>query len=361
MSLDGVNELKKTVGSPKSVLWEVKGIYPPTDAQRLYGYLLVTTANRLYNNGMRIGYIGNFDAPYSTENDRKWSLQMLGHDIVKFQENRTTVDDIKRFDLDLLIYSHTHGWKVEGLKKFFRTVPYPTVSVHLDKWAGLEREADIGKEATWFTDFRFMADWSPRARKLYPPNTFQLKPGVIQRDCYMANPDPIRFPFEVVFTGSSTYHKEYPFREKMVNFLKETYGDRFGHFGAGGYPAVRGHDLNVLYATAKVVVGDVCFANDLELGVNYVSDRFYEVRGRGGFLVHPRVKGYKMTGVATYKPQNLESLKEVIDFYLENDTKRQLLRIIGFNYVKQNCTYTHRSQEMLDVIKREMENKTSGA
>ena len=52
---------------------------------------------------------------------------------------------------------------------------------------------------------------------------------------------------------------------------------------------IRGKELNDLYATAKVVVGDT-----LCKGFNYpyyFSDRLFETTGRGGFLIHPYIKG----------------------------------------------------------------------
>ena len=123
---------------------------------------------------MKIGFIGNFRVPYTTENDRKWSFEKLGHEVFPLQENETTYNGLLHFvnqeDPDLIIYSHTHGWEIERLREFFsycKTVGIPTVSVHLDRWAWLARQSDMGKEATWFTEYLFMADYSPEAQELY--------------------------------------------------------------------------------------------------------------------------------------------------------------------------------------------------
>lgn len=305
---------------------------------------------------MNIGFIGNFIPSFSTENDRKWTLLKMGHNVVKFQENLTTKEDLLRNmnDLDMLLYSHTHdpSYIIPDLIdvfKIYKENNVPTVVVHLDKWAGLKREKDVGKEATWFAEYLFMADYSPEAQELYKKhglNVFYLPAGVVERDCYMASPDPVRFPFEIVFTGSKGYHSEYNFRPKMIEFLTKTYGDRFGHFGNDGLGVVRGHDLNTLYATAKIVVGDSCFGGQ----TNYVSDRYYEVRGRGGFLINPRVEGVDSVGVGHYLKGDLDSLKNTIDYYLKENVIRETKRLTGFNRVRRDENYTRRMELMLKTI-----------
>lgn len=303
---------------------------------------------------LRIGFIGNFEPPFSTENDRRWSFNMLGHDVVAFQENKIDVDTLLdyTFKLDLLVYSHTHGWEIPGLEKvfaFYKRAGVPTASVHLDRWAWLDRVSDVGKEATWKTEYQFMADGSPEAAELYDGlglKWFFLKPGVVARDCYMAAPNPVNYPHEILFIGSSNYHKEYPFRTQLIQFLHKTYGKRFGHYGQGGMGVLRGHELNVALATSKVVVGDSCFGGR----PFYVSDRYYETRGRGGFLIHPYQEGHDYEGVQNIDPGDLPNLKKQIDYYLTHDQSRENMRRYGFEWVRDHETYTHRAKEMLDVI-----------
>lgn len=303
-----------------------------------------------------IGFVGNFIPPFSTENDRKWSLEKLGHKVITFQENDTTPEELLLAlpKLDLLLYSHTHdpAYVIPDLIKVFKEFKkagVPTASVHLDRWAWLKRVEDVGTEATWFTEYLFMADASPEAVELYEKhklNWHYLKPGVIERDCYMADPDNTVFPHEIVFIGSKGYHPEYKFRPELIQFLQETYGSRFGHYGNDGIGVVRGHDLNQLLATAKIVVGDSCFGGR----PNYVSDRYYEVRGRGGFLLHPYVEGVDHVGVGFYKHGDLNDVKEKVDYFLENSFEREAKREAGFNQVKEFENYTKRMEEMLKII-----------
>ena len=301
-----------------------------------------------------IGFIGNFEAPFSTENDRVWSFNKLGHDVIAFQENKVDVKAIKNYlsKMDMLMYSHTHGWEIKGLKTLFKQckkLNIPTVSVHLDRWAWLEREKDVGVEATWFTEFMFMADGSPEAAELYDKlkvKWFYLKPGVIERDCYMAAPDPMRFPHEIIFVGSKGYHSEYPFRPKLIDFLKKTYGKRFGHYGGDGLGTIRGHDLNTLYASAKIVVGDTCFGDRPK----YWSDRVTETMGRGGFLLHPKITDLPHGLMGNYEAESLEHLKKQIDLFLKFPSDRIKTQKAGFEHVRKHENYTIRAEAILEKV-----------
>lgn len=307
---------------------------------------------------MKIGYVGNFSIPWTTENERAWSFRKLGHEVVEFQENKTKAGQlIEAADsLDVLLYSHTHdpSWEIDGLTDVLKTYKekgVPTASVHLDVFAGLARETDVGREAMWHCEHVFSADGSPEAAKLYDSkgvNWHYLKPGVVERDVYMAKPDREKFPFEIVFVGSRNYHKEYPFRPLLVDWLKDTYGDRFGHYGSDGIRTVRGDELNTLYASSKIAIGDSCFGGRH----HYLSDRYMEAPARSAFLIHPWVdeETTENPGVVHYEKGNFVELMEKIDFFLTADDERERFRKKGHEWVKEHGTYTVRSQEMLEVI-----------
>lgn len=302
---------------------------------------------------LSIGFIGNFVPGFSTENDRAWSFRKLGHTVTEFQENLTTKEHLLKFlpEADLLLYSHTHdpSWEIEGLRdvfKAYKDAGIPTASAHLDRWLWLEREKDMGQEATWFTEYIFMADGSPEAAKKYDElglNWHWLKPGVVERDCYMAKPDRDRFPHDVIFVGSKGYHPEWPGRPRLIDFLAKTYGERFGHYGNDGIGVVRGKDLNTLYASAKVVVGDSCFGGR----PRYWSDRIAETTGRGGFILHPRVEGLDHIGVPSYE---FKDLKGTIEYYLLYSGDRELKRLKAHEWTKNNATYSHRAKGMISVM-----------
>jgi hypothetical protein len=304
-------------------------------------------------NPLRIAMLGNFGPPHSTENDLAWTLRDMGHTVIQFQENEDTTEEIFTGALTckLLIYISTHGWKTPGRMSVddlilrLRDKSVITASFHLDRYWGLNvldrREDRIGEHAFWRTDFVFTADGGNdskfRARKI---NHYWLPPGVVRRDCYMGQ---FRgdLSVEVGFVGATGYHPEYPFRPKLLEFLRAVYGDRFKVFT--GY---RGQALNDLYQSIRVCVGDSCFAgSDF-----YFSDRAIETPGRGGFLIHPQTKGLQIPGMATVTPGNLCELQDKIDYFLEHDDEREMLRSVAHLWVKNNETYTQRMEALLRTV-----------
>lgn len=298
---------------------------------------------------MRIGYLGNLGSPFSTENDRKLALESLGHTVIPFQENTTTAKQLlaSLTRLDLLLYSHTHSWEVPGLIEVFRQYKkagVPTASVHADLWRGLERWKDVGTEATWFAEYVFTPDDS----KDWPHgiNHYYLRPGVSVADCYSARPDRYRFPHDIVFIGSKSYHKEYQWRPQLIDWLQATYKYNFRLYGNDGVEVVRGRKLNKLCSSARVVVGDSCLSGEIP---GYYSDRVPYLTGRGAFLLHTQNQYISNPGVVQF-PKDFAALKEIIDYYLHHESERQAMRQSGFDYTKTHDTYTIISQEMLHTI-----------
>jgi hypothetical protein len=306
---------------------------------------------------VKIVFVGNFEPAHSTENDIRWTLEDMGHEVVCCQESRDTTDRIleesKR--ADMMLYVHTHGWVTPGsipmrevIKQLHR-IGRPTVAFHLDYWYGLDRAKDVGNDAFWFCDYVFTADGDPRTQDWFKSmgiNHFWSAPAVVKRDCYITPPVE-DFKQDVLFVGSSIYHKEWPYRAQLVEWLHKTYGDRFTHYGNGGVRSVRGHELNQIYASSKVVVGDsLCLGFNHE---NYWSDRVYETRGRGGVLIHPEIKGLD-TMLVKYKYGDFDELKRLIDYYLQNGEQRESLRKQMLDYVKNHHTYHNRFEQIFKIV-----------
>lgn len=118
---------------------------------------------------MRIAFIGNFNAPYSTENYHRKTMIEMGHQVIPFQESDApSVTEILSTEFDLLYWTHTHSWRLGGdaehLLHKLKERGIPTVGYHLDLWLGLEREKDLKTDPYWgiehfFTCDRLMADW----------------------------------------------------------------------------------------------------------------------------------------------------------------------------------------------------------
>ena len=324
---------------------------------------------------MRIAFIGNFTQPHCSEVHWSATLERLGHEVIRLQENGFTPDELgqmlEQINFDMLLFVRTWGktLTLEHLARL-RERKIPSVSYHLDLYVGLQRKylhenstlEDVFKtDAFWQTDYVFSPDGDPGSQKVFEANGINhhyMKPGVYEPECYMCEQ---RNAFDVLFVGSGDRlgnphiygHPEWNYRNELITFLYDNYGERFGKFG---WPqaTVRNNELNQLYADSKVTVGDsVCLAGFTH--TYYWSDRVYETLGRGGFLIHPYIKGLEEEftdgeNIVFYEYGNWQQLKDKIDYYITHDDERERIRKAGHEYVKANCTYTRRLQSMLDTV-----------
>jgi glycosyltransferase involved in cell wall biosynthesis len=313
---------------------------------------------------MKITFLGNFGVDYSSENHHKRSLEALGHSVIALQEGETPAEVVLDWakSSQMFVWVHTHGWStpssagltmVDVLKEL-KKLNIPTVTYHLDLWFGLERHKDLENDEFYkhighfFTVDKLMADWFNEHTEV---KGHYLRAGVFGEEVYKADSDG--YKYDVVFVGSRGYHPEWQWRPQLIDWLKETYGDRFIHVGGDGQiPTTRGAALNQLYADSKVAVGD-----SLVLGFDYPyywSDRVYETMGRGGFLLMPEIKGleteFTPEELATFKFGDFTDLKKKIDFYIINDAYRETMRQNGFNKVKNNYTYKHRWSQIIKEL-----------
>jgi hypothetical protein len=309
----------------------------------------------------KITFLGNFRVDFTSESHHSKTLESLGHEVIRLQESEATAEMVLQnaIDSSLFIWVHTHGWNTIGrftmedvlleLKKH----KVPSMTYHLDLWFGLSRQKDLRRKPVYkhidhfFTVDSKMADWFNSHTSV---KGHYLPAGVYDKECTYIPAIPTE---EVIFVGSKTYHPEWPYRPKLINFLSQAYGKRFNLYGREGVKMVRGQELNNLYAATKVVVGDT-LCPDFAYP-DYWSDRIYETIGRGGFLIHPYIKGLEKEfedkkHVVFYEYNNLDQLKELVDYYLEHDEEREQIRRSGHELVKNNYTYKNRWQTILKEL-----------
>lgn len=310
----------------------------------------------------RITFLGNFGVDYSSETHHANTLVALGWEVIRLQETEVSGEDVLECALtsDAFVWIHTHMWQTPGLDmgevlKELKKHNIPSLTYHLDLWFGLDREKDLETDPFYkqieyfFATDKLMCDWFNKETNV---KGIYLPAGVYEPEAEMVDGIKVH---DVIFVGSKGYHKEWQYRPKLINWLAETYGDRFGHY-SGEQEAIalkRGKDLNQLYADSKVVVGD-----SLCLNFNYPyywSDRVPETLGRGGFLIMPYIKGldnYFEDGkhLVNYEFNDFDQLKFLIDYYIENDKEREAIRKAGHEEVKKNHTYTNRWQTILKEI-----------
>lgn len=309
-----------------------------------------------------VTFLGNFRVDYSTESHHAKTLQSLGHKVIKLQETEATSEEI--FDSakksDLFIWVHTHGWKTPGrltmskVLSRLKAANVTTMTYHLDLWLGLKRQRDLSNDPVYkeighfFTVDSKMADLFNKRTSV---KGHYLPAGVYDKEAYYKPAK--KLTHEVIFVGSKRYHPEWKYRGQLIDYLDETYGNKFEHWGGDGKGVVRGKNLNQLYASTKVVVGDTLCPNFSY--PDYWSDRVYETLGRGGFLIHPHVPGMEKEFIdgehlVFYEYNNFAQLKELVDYYLEHEDERERIRVAGHQMVKENYTYKNRWQTIFEEL-----------
>jgi len=298
---------------------------------------------------MNIIYIGNFIPPYSTENYVAKTLEDLGHKVLKLQENETDLDYILEIqkDFDFILYTRTWDNCKGDREKFLKEKKIPFIGYSLDIWWGLEREKEIDEQLFFKTDLLFTADGGHQKEfKEKGIKHIWLPAGIYDKECFYQKKS---FKNDLIFVGSYNYHLEYPFRKDLIDWLKENYS-YFKLFGQNTQ-TIRGTELNRLYASTKIVIGD-SFES-----LYYWSYRIYETLGRGGFLLHPYTIGLDKefkdkVHYVGYKRYDWTDLKRKIDYYLKHDKEREKIRLKGFLKVKSNYTYKHRLTKLINYVKR---------
>lgn len=308
-----------------------------------------------------ITFLGNFRVDYTSETHHANTLEILGHKVIRMQETEATAEEISKqaSNSDLFIWIHTHGWRTPGRHDMSTVLLYlkkhnvPTMTYHLDLWFGLQRQKDLEEYPVYkeidhfFTVDKQMSDWFNSETNV---KGHYIPAGVYHQECFLKEYKKTR---DVIFVGSKKYHPEWQYRPQLISWLEDTYKNKFEHYGNGGIKSVRGDQLNKLYSSTKIVVGDT-----LCIGFNYPdywSDRIYETMGRGGFIIHPYIKGLEKEfqdkkHLVFYEYGNFDQLKELIDYYLVHDEEREAIRKAGHELVKNNYTYKNRWEQILKEL-----------
>jgi hypothetical protein len=307
----------------------------------------------------RIAFLGNFKVSYSTESHHLKTYRDLGFDVVALQENEASASEIltAAMQSDYFCWTHTHGWKTDGIESVLSALKnkgIPSYGYHLDLWLGLEREKDLKSDPFWGVEYFFSVDklMVEHLSKSHGPKTFFLPAGVFQDECV---PGSFRkeFAYDVVFVGSKSYHHEWPYRSKLIEWLEKTFEDRFALFGPQGKGVIRGSELNDLYASAKIVIGDT-LCKDFDYPY-YLSDRVFETTGRGGFMIHPYIRGIEQLfdvhqELVVYPFNHFEYLRYLIEYYCKHDALRMEILRAGHDRTVREHTYAHRLQQLLNTI-----------
>lgn len=310
---------------------------------------------------MKIAIYGNFSIDYCSEVHYAKTLRSMGHEVVELQEPRVSAQKLVEVanSSDMFVWIHTHGWNTPNMLDALKAIKVPTVAYHLDLYMGLQRWKEYEYSEYihvdhFFTVDKLMADWLNENTNT---KGHYLLPAVYDQEAYATEHIDSRYVGkQVMFVGSKGYHPEWPYRPRLIDWLRQTYGDKFLHVGGDGDTGtVRGHKLNLIYNTVPIAIGDT-----LNIDFDYpyyTSDRLFESIGRGGFTIYPRIKGVEdilkdKEEVAWYQHGNLNDLKNKIEYYLNNPEEREQIRRAGHAKVKAEHTYKNRWQSIIDEVTR---------
>lgn len=300
---------------------------------------------------MTIAYLGNFKFAWTTERHIALTLEDLGHTVIRLQEDEKSVSEVilAANQADLFLWTRTYGMLQGDGFEMLRGITVPKTSFHLDYYFGISRQTQIKDDAFWFTDFVFQPDGDHLQEfKDMGINAYFSPPAIFKGGCYLLD-RPLQH--ELVFVGSFVdYHGEWPWRREMVQSLMRSY-PQFELWPRG--EAIREEQLNELYASTRVVVGD---SLNPEGNKTYTTDRIFETTGRGGFIIYPEIQWVSEQfgeSLITYKSGDWDGLKGKIDYFLKEENQAELeeRRQACFEITKSKHTYHDRLNVILETIK----------
>lgn len=314
---------------------------------------------------LRVAYIGNFEPDHSTENHVARALRNNGHHVYPHQENVTAVWHqlllATSGQYDLVLWTRTkwnppvsRSTQLEVLAHM-RDISTPVVGFHLDRWWGLQREGEVLTEPFFGVDLLATADgghdeqWGAASVKHW------WSPPGVSRDEAVLGKSSGQWRMPVAFVGSwQGYHPEWVHRQQLVEWCRARRDT--GLMPPSGRPAIRGEELQDLYASVDVVVGDSCLVGDEYTGgeqiSRYWSDRIPETLGRGGFLLHPNVDGLEEhytpgTHLVTWDAGDFDQLDDLVAYFLANPEERRDIAAAGRAHVLEHHTYEVRMRQLL--------------
>lgn len=319
---------------------------------------------------MKIAFLGNHVPTFSTESHVALSLESLGHEVVRFQEGEVRAVEVARLvaqsGADLFIWTATYGLSVTGgtreeraqMLEDLRAAGTPSLGFHLDRWWGLDRQDQIPVEPFFRVDLLATADGGHEREFVEAGINHVWSPPAVYHGEVGLGRKRKSLQAAVCFVGSwkSYGHKEWePHRLAMLDAVRQVANLRC--WPADGRRAVRGALLNDIYASTAVVVGDSCLvpSPDGSPASFYHSDRIPETLGRGGFLIHPWVKGidehYKDgEHLRLYELGNHAELQGLVQHYVAHPDEARSIAEAGCAHVREHHTYRHRLERLLEMV-----------
>jgi len=291
---------------------------------------------------MNVLYFGK-DRPHATERYVKHALEQHGHDVRLIDAKQRVVDH--RMSIlksprrpDFVLFSKPTPIGGAELLGACKQAKIPTVCWQWDLYVDYRANRPL----QWNADYLFSTDGGHKEywRKHYPHHR-TLRQGIHAPHNVLVPSD--EYEYDVAFVGSRIV-RGHPDRSTLIKELNRRYGDRFIHVHS-----TRGLQLNALLGRIKVVVGDSVPSRF------YWSNRIYEIMGRGGVIMHPRVYGLEgefreNEHYVGYYRNHWSEIFTTIDGLIADDARRLHIRDSGFRLMGERYTYTHRVAALLHHI-----------
>lgn len=289
------------------------------------------------------------------KDDLALGCEALGWQTVHLPARGIPAEDVVRScrGADLFIWARTHGHDPKGdavaMLRRIEDAGTVTVGLHLDLyWTLRGREPRVGNQPWWSCQFVFTADGGAESARKFAERGvrhFWCPPPIGVRWLGRAEPNS-RYAGQIVFVGGyvAGIHGEH--RKKLLEWARRRFGRRFRWYGRPGDRVV-GDELSVLYASARVVIGDSAPAPF------YWSDRVPRTLGRAGLLAYPNTPGLDEVGLTAdtmlrFDRFGFDELGDRIDSL--TDQERREITDHALAVVAERHTWPVRLREIESVV-----------
>jgi len=265
------------------------------------------------------------------------ALENLGYKVIKINENES-MSKILEYDADVLLFfkaGSESGRELAEIEKNLKAFKGHKICIHWDKiWGG--RQNYIQSIAP-LTDLIFLSDGDFVRSNNYL-NVYELPQATCVEKSKSCGKEKEEYKIPIVFPGNI-----YGGREEFAKGLLSRYGSMFKVV-----INVFDDNLTDLCESAKIIVSPAYPQADF-----YWSNRVYQIIGRGGFLIMPRLEGLTKEfkegkHIEFYRSPN--ELFSKIDYYLEHEDERNRIRKAGQKYCLENYTYEKTLKKMLSLL-----------
>lgn len=299
-----------------------------------------------------------------------------GHEVAGYPEEavgtwRDLADPAHLDGVDLIVWSRSrtlHGrFDMGAMLAAARQAGTGTVAVHLDRWWGLAREAQIAEDPFFRCDLVCTPDGGNDDRWDAAGVTHRwLPPAVPAGDAALTGGFHPAAANKAVFVGSwrAYPHPEWRHRGALIKRLARRFGPRLVTFPGPDGRRVHGQELADILTSAAVVVGDSALVGGTG---RYWSDRVPITLGMGGALVHPVVEGMDEQGLVAGEHflgapvGDIDALGDVVAAVLAGRRDTAEVRAAGRAAVLAGHTYEVRAQQVLDLYAGNSTSKPSSS